>query len=360
MLLESLDIDDFEDFDGHEAVYRCLDSDTGLEAYIGIHNRQLGPALGGCRIWPYANSEAAISDVLRLSRGMTYKSALAGLPLGGGKAVIVGNPANIKTPARLRSMGRFVESLGGRYITAEDSGTTVSDLEVMAIETRHVSGISRKNRGGLSSGDPSPVTAMGVFVGMQAAARRRFGTDDLRGIRVAVQGVGNVGGHLVALLVDAGARVIVSDINIHRTDELLRRFPVTVMPNDLIHRQDVEIFSPCALGGSLNCQSLDEIQAPVIAGAANNQLRDEAASMKLFRSGRLYAPDYVINAGGIIDIWYEQTGYDYDKVMRHTHRIADTLEAIFDTSEQLGLPTDQIADRMAEERFQTQKLVNVA
>lgn len=352
MLITEIDASNFSDFDHHEKLLNCLDDQTGLRAYIAIHNRNLGPALGGCRMWPYPSNEAAIKDVLRLSRGMTYKSAIAELALGGGKAVIVGDPRQ-KKPELFRAMGRFINSLEGAYITAEDAGTSVADLQHMATETPYVTGIATKQcvDGNVVHGDPSPSTAYGVFVGLRAAVQHAFGTRDLSGVRVAVQGVGNVGRRLVNLLVNAGAIVTVSDISDDAVQSLKHNTPVTITDNLSIHTADVDVFSPCALGGAITRDNVAEIKASVIAGAANNQLADPEAGLALHRLGKVYAPDYVINAGGIIDVQYERIGYDHENVINHINRLADTLQRIFMLSEAQNTPAHIIADRLAEKRF---------
>lgn len=362
MLIQTLDVEEYEDFAGHERVLRCTDDDTGLQAYIGIHNRNLGEALGGCRIWPYVSEDLAIKDVLRLSRGMTYKSAISNLPLGGGKAVIVGDSATIKTPALLHAMGRFVNSLDGAYVTAEDSGTSVADLQMMGSMTPYVAGVNGKllSDGSTVSGDPSPSTAYGVFVGIRAAVRFRFGTDNLAGVKVAVQGVGNVGRQLVELLHNAGAQVMIADLYSAATEQLGQHQDVTVVDNATIHQADVDVFAPCALGGILTLESLDEIKAPLIAGAANNQLADSAAGGKLFSMGKIYAPDYVINAGGIIDIYHERLGYVQADATRHIDGIFDTLLNIFGSAVDQGIPFHQMADQIAEQRFNSKRLSDVA
>lgn len=351
MLITEIDASQFTDFANHERVLNCLDDTSGLQAYIAIHNRRLGPALGGCRMWPYPSSDEAITDVLRLSKGMTYKSAIAELSLGGGKSVIVGDSRQ-KDPALFQAMGRFIETLQGIYITAEDAGTSVADLKEMATETSYVTGIATKTciDGTRVDGDPSPSTAYGVFVGIKASVRYRFGRDDLSGVKVAVQGVGNVGRRLVALLVNAGASVTISDIS-DVAIQSLRDMPVSVANNRSIHTSDVDVFAPCALGASINMENIATIKAPVIAGAANNQLADQETGLTLHRLGKIYAPDYVINAGGIIDVQYERIGYDHQNVLKHIDRLADTLQEIFTLSEAQDIPTHTIADRLAEKRF---------
>lgn len=353
MHITEVDVSHHKDFANHEIVLRCYDKSSGLLAYIAIHNSNLGPALGGCRIWPYKSEDDAITDVLRLSRGMTYKSALANLALGGGKAVIIADPKRMKTDALIKAMGRFVESLQGRYITAEDSGTSVDDIRIMASETSYVAGVQNKqlNDGSEASGDPSPMTAYGVFVGIKASLQYKFGSDELSDIRVAVQGVGNVGRNLSKMLVDAGAKVMVSDMYQPALDRILNELDVTLVPNEDIHKQEVEVFSPCALGGALNMNSLVDLQAPIVAGAANNQLSTQGAGDYLFHKGIIYAPDYVINSGGIIDIFYEREGYDRSKVISHIEGIGMTLRDIFMMAEDQKASTQSMADKLAEIRF---------
>jgi leucine dehydrogenase len=371
MYIEKVESSDFEDYANHEKLLHCHDEKTGLLAYIAVHNSNLGPALGGCRIWPYSSESDAIKDVLRLSRGMTYKSAIANLPLGGGKAVIIGNPLVIKTEALMRCMGAFVNSLNGAYITAEDSGTNVDDLKIMSTQTKFVAGIQEKELldGTTASGDPSPSTAYGVFVGIKASVKQRFGTTDLDGVKVAVQGVGNVGRNLVRMLVDAGAIVSVSDTH-QPALEIVRQFEsVTVVDNEEIHKLPVDVYSPCAMGGALNMNRLVEMQAPVVAGAANNQLDNEAAGEYLFHKGIVYAPDYVINAGGIIDIFYERESltnssqgkkYDHNRVIQHIEGIGNTLTQLFSMSVDQRAPTHLMADQLAETRFLKPNIGQVA
>ncbi|MCW2249108.1 leucine dehydrogenase [Azospirillum fermentarium] len=344
---------DHMDFDAHEQVIFCADADAGLRAIIAIHDTTLGPALGGCRMWPYASDAEALTDALRLSRGMTYKSAMAGLPLGGGKSVIIGNPRTGKSEALLRAMGRSVERAGGRYIVAEDSGTSVADMKVMAQETAHVSGIHDKatGDGGQRSGDPSPATAYGVFTGLKAAVRHRLGRTDLDGLTVAVQGVGNVGGHLARLLKDAGARLILADIDTPRVTVLARELGAEVTTVEGIFDAAADVFAPCALGSVLNDDTIPRLRCAVVAGAANNQLGRPHHGEEIRRRGILYAPDYVINAGGIIDIHHERTGYNPEKAIRHIEAIGPTLAEIFARADTEGQPTGAIADAMARERI---------
>lgn len=362
MNIAFLDTTAHPDYDNHELVARCVDAESGLHAYIAIHSRVLGPALGGCRMWPYPDAESAIKDVLRLSRGMTYKSAMAGLPLGGGKAVIVGDPRVHKTDALLDAMGRFVEAMNGKYITAEDSGTNVADLVRMARQTRWVAGIGDKrlSDGSMASGDPSPATAYGVYQGILAAVIHQTESDNLAGTRIAIQGVGNVGRHLAQLLAKAGANLFISDVDAGRIGQTLALVNATVVDAPDLHKQEVDVFAPCAMGGAINLGNLKEIKAGIIAGAANNQLADAATGTALFDRGLLYAPDYVINAGGIIDIYYEREGYEHSRVLRHIDRIGDTLRTIFRLSRERQQPTHVVADGLALERLGGPRISEVA
>ena len=341
------------DFDHHEHVVYGHDQASGLKAIIAIHDTSLGPALGGCRMWPYANDDEALRDVLRLSRGMSYKSALARLPLGGGKAVIIGDPHRDKTTALFQAMGEFVDSLGGRYITAADSGTGVAEMQIMAEYTRHVAGAAQREAfdGGQRNGDPSPATAYGVFIGLQAAVRHRLGRNDLNGLKVAIQGVGQVGFDLARQLKDAGAELWVTDIveaNVRRTVEQLG---ATAVSQNAIYALDVDVFAPCAMGAIINPQTLEVLRAPVIAGAANNQLSDLRLAEELQRRNCLYAPDYAINAGGIIDIYYGRSGGSTAQLKNHIEGIGNTLRQIFQRAEHEAASTTAIADQLAEERL---------
>jgi leucine dehydrogenase len=342
-----------KDFADHEQVVFCCDPDSGLKAIIAIHNRNRGPALGGCRMWPYASEEEAVRDVLRLSRGMTYKSAISNLDLGGGKSVIIGNPRTQKTDALLRAMARFVDSLGGRYIAAEDSGTSIDDIRIMRQETAHVAGIMDKESDtGVRSGDPSPATAYGVFVGLKAAVKYGLGRDDLHGLRVAVQGVGNVGFDLARQLKEAGAKLWVCDIYEEQVQRAVKELGATPVGTDDIYDLDVDVFAPCAMGAIINDQTLSRLRARVIAGAANNQLAEPRHSEELQQRGICYAPDYVINAGGIIDVYHERIGFVREKLLRHIDGIFDTLMEIFERARREERPTAEVANAIAEERFQ--------
>lgn len=341
------------DFDHHEQVAYGHDKASGLKAIIAIHNSNLGPALGGCRMWPYANEDAALRDVLRLSRGMTYKSAMANLPLGGGKAVIIGDPHTDKSTELFQAMGEFVNSLGGRYITAADSGTGVAQMQIMAERTRHVAGANTREAigGGQRSGDPSPATAYGVFCGIKVAVQQRLQREDLRGLKVAIQGVGQVGFILAKHLHEAGARLWVTDIveaNIRRAVE---QFGAIAVSSTDIYALDVDVFAPCALGGVINHQVLEVLRAPIIAGAANNQLADASIADEIQLKGVLYAPDYVINAGGIIDIYYERCAGTTAQLQAHLDGIGDTLHEVFVQAQQQGRSTTAVADSLAVQRF---------
>jgi leucine dehydrogenase len=340
------------DFADHEQVVFCSDDKSGLKAIIAVHNSNLGPALGGCRMWPYASEEEAVRDVLRLSRGMTYKSAMANLKLGGGKSVIIGNPRTQKTPELLAAFARAIERLNGRYIAAEDSGTSVEDMKYMAQFTRHVAGIVDKPTAeGTRSGDPSPATAYGTFVGIKAAVKEKLGRDSLEGLRVAVQGVGHVGFDLASQLKKAGASLWVTDIYEESRDRAAQQLGATVVAPDEIFALDVDVFAPCALGAVLNDDTIPQLKAKIVAGAANNQLAEPRHGVELMKRGILYAPDYVINAGGIIDVYHERTGFDRDAVIKHIEDIYDNLMEIFARARREERPTGEVADAIAEERF---------
>ena len=340
------------EFDAHEAVSFCHDAASGLRAIIAVHNTRLGRGLGGCRMWPYAGEDAALTDVLRLSRGMTYKAALAGLPQGGGKSVIIGDPRRDKTPELMRAMGRAIHRLNGAYIVAEDSGTSVADMRLIAEVTPHVGGLAdaRAQAAG-RSGDPSPATARGVYIGIQAAVRHGLQREDLRGLRVAVQGVGNVGYRLCRHLHEAGARLWVTDLHAPAVERCVAEFGATPVAMDAIHAQDVDVFAPCALGAVLDARTIPQLRARIVAGAANNQLAQAEHDMALMARGVLYAPDYCINAGGIIDIHYEGPAYDAVVVEAHLQRIGRTLTEIFERSQREQRPTGAIANQMAEATF---------
>lgn len=341
------------EFDDHEHLSFFSDPETGLRAIVAIHNTHRGPALGGCRMFPYATDEEALRDVLRLSRGMTYKSALANLDLGGGKSVIIGDPRKHKTEALMEAMGRCLEQLGGHYIAAEDSGTSVPDLQVMGRQTAHVAGIHERPGidGTPCNGDPSPATSYGAFVGIQAAVRHRLGRDSLEGLKVAIQGVGNVGFRLARHLKEAGARLWVYDIHQENMDRAVAELGATPATADEILYLPVDVVAPCAMGAILNDASISGMHAPIVAGAANNQLALPEHDEALHKRGILYAPDFVINAGGIIDVFYERSGPNPDVVREHVESIAETLTEIFTRSDRNNQPTGAIANQLAEERF---------
>lgn len=340
------------DFADHEQVVFVSDDKSGLKAIIAVHNSNLGPALGGCRMWPYASEEEAVRDVLRLSRGMTYKSAMAELKLGGGKSVIIGNPRTQKTPALLAAFARALEQLNGRYIAAEDSGTSVADMKYMTQFTRHVAGIHDKpSDEGTRSGDPSPATAYGTFIGIQAAVKERLGRDSLEGLRVAVQGVGNVGYDLARQLKEAGAQLWVTDIHREPLVQAGKELGATVVAPEEIFGLDVDVLAPCALGAILNDSTIPQLKAKIVAGAANNQLAEPRHGVELMKRGILYAPDYVINAGGIIDVYHERIGFERAALIKHIEGIRDNLMEVFERARAEERPTGEVADAIAEERF---------
>ncbi len=333
-------------FDNHEQVVFCNDKDTGLKAIIGIHNTVLGPALGGTRMWKYSNEWEALNDVLRLSRGMTYKSAIAGLNLGGGKAVIIGDAKVDKTPQMIAKFGQYINSLSGKYITAEDVGTTTADMDLIRDNTAFVTGISEA-RGG--SGNPSPVTAYGVYMGMKAAAKFKFGTENLNGKKILVQGIGHVGETLVDYLTKEGALVQISDINAERVQEIAGKYHAQIFSGPDLYSADVDIYAPCALGATINDQTVHSIKAKVIAGAANNQLAIEQIHGQILKDrGIVYAPDFLINAGGIINVYAEIVGYDKAEAMRRTENIFNTTMEILHFADANGITTYQAALSMAE------------
>lgn len=335
---------------GHEQVVFCHDPNSGLKAIIGIHDTTLGPALGGTRLWPYGTDEEALRDVLRLSRGMTYKAACAGLSLGGGKAVIIAKPEQ-KTEAMFRSFGRYVNSLRGRYITAEDVNTSVRDMDNVRLETKYVTGVS-KTYGG--SGDPSPFTALGVFSGMKAAVEFRLGRKDMRGLKVGVQGVGAVGKHLCSLLHEQGAKLFVSDINKERVLEMEKHYGAQPVSEDEFYGLDVDVLAPCALGATLNNKTIPRMKASIIAGAANNQLEDEKIHGKMLMEKKaVYCPDYVINAGGLINVYNELIGYNREKATHETQNIAHSIATILSDAEKESLATYEAANRFAERRIRS-------
>lgn len=340
----------------HEQILFCNDNATGLKAIIAIHNTVLGPSLGGTRMWNYNNEMEALTDVLRLSRGMTYKSSVAGLNLGGGKAVIIGDAKKLKSEALLRRFGKFVNSLGGKYITAEDVAMSSRDMEIIKMETDYVSGLP-VNMGG--SGDPSPVTAYGVYVSMKASAKEAFGTDNLNGKKVLVQGIGNVGMHLVEHLTKEGAKVYIYDITEERIKMAVDNYKAEFVPADKMFDLDIDIYAPCALGATVNDETISRLKCKVICGAANNQLADEKKHGELVMSkGILYAPDFVVNAGGIINVYYELEGYNRERALAHAEKIYDTTWNIIQTAKTQNIPTYAAANKIAEQRIESIARIN--
>ena len=335
---------------GHEQVVFCQDTSTGLKAIIGIYSTALGPALGGTRFYPYENEDEALTDVLRLSAAMAYKNALAGLDLGGGKAVIIGDPARLKSEGLLRAYGRFVDSLGGRYITACDVGTRSEDMDIVARECRYVTGRTEANGG---SGDSSVLTALGVMHGMRAAAAHAWGSTDLTGRLVGVEGVGKVGHRLVQHLIEAGAQVVVCDVSEQAVDTVSARHPSVRVVSDLaaLIAEDLDILAPCALGGTLTDQVVATLPARIVCGGANNQLAHSGVEKILADQGILYAPDYVVNAGGVIQVADELNGFSFQRAQAACERIFTTTGKIFDIAESDGVPPSVAADRLAERRI---------
>lgn len=336
-------------FDNHEQIVFCNDEESGLRAIICIHDTTLGPAVGGCRMWNYADDETALIDCLRLSRGMTYKNAMAGLPFGGGKSVIFGDANTMKSEKLFKSFGRFMDSIGGKYVTAEDVGITPEDMAIVHTETNYVAGLEGK------SGDPSPITAYGVYKGIQAAVRHKFGCESLEGLKVSVQGVGHVGYYLCKHLYEEGAKLIVSDINQASIDKVVSEFNAVAVNTDEIYDQDVDIYAPCALGATINDDTINRLKCTIVAGAANNQLAEDRHGEELMQKGILYAPDYVINAGGIINISFEEN-YSLENALAKVDEIYETLTEVFDTSAREGNTTNHIADQLARERIARARL----
>ena len=335
---------------GHEQVVFCQDARSGLKAIIGIYSTALGPALGGTRFYPYESEDAAVADVLNLSKGMAYKNSLAGLDLGGGKAVIIGDPNVDKSEALLRAFGRFVQSLAGRYITACDVGTYVHDMDIVARESRFVTGRSPEDGG---AGDSSVLTAFGVFQGIRASAEHRWGTADLRGRRVGVAGVGKVGRILVGHLVDAGAEVVISDVSERAIDTATAAHPelAVVADGDALVRSDIDIYAPCALGGALTDEVVDALRAKVVCGAANNQLAHSGVEKLLQDRDILFAPDYLVNSGGVVQVSDELHGFDFDRAKRKVTGLFETTKKVFELADAEGVPPATAADRLAERRI---------
>ena len=338
--------------DGFEQVVFCSDPKVGLKAIISMHSTVLGPATGGCRMWAYANEQEALTDVLRLSRGMTYKNSLAGLDWGGGKAVIIGDAKTQKNPAMLKRYGEFVEKLNGNYITAKDVGIGSEDLALVKSKTRHVLGIEGEAN---SSGDPSPATAWGVYHGMKASAQHAFKSSSLKGVRVALQGLGSVSYYLLEHLAAEGAQVVGCDIDAAVIDRAVKKYGIEIVQPEAIYDVSCDIFSPSALGAAINAQTLPRIKAKVIAGAANNQLATTEQGYEIMRRGMFYAPDYAINAGGVINIYHEghaQGGYNRERAFEHVAKIGPTIAKILERADAEKLPSHVVADRMAEERIE--------
>ncbi len=329
----------------HERAAMCVDEASGYRGIIAVHSTALGPALGGTRFWDYASDAEALTDALRLSRGMTYKNALAGIPFGGGKSVIIGDNRTREREGIFRAHGRFVETFAGRYITAEDVGTSPADMELCRAETRHAAGLAGR------SGDPSPFTAHGVFRAMQAAAKFRWGADSLSGRTVALQGLGNVGLNLARELRDAGARLVVADVDAGRARRAADELGARPVAPDEIYGVAADVFAPCALGGGLNDETLPRLKAEIVCGAANNQLLEARHGDALDARGLLYAPDYAANAGGVINGCRELLGWTPEHSYERVHALYDTLLHIFALARDAGMPTHAAADRLAEERL---------
>ncbi|HYG02402.1 MAG TPA: Glu/Leu/Phe/Val dehydrogenase dimerization domain-containing protein [Chryseosolibacter sp.] len=335
---------------GHEQVVFCHDEPTGLKAIIAIHNTVLGPALGGTRMWNYATEQEAITDVLRLSRGMTFKAAISGLNLGGGKAVIIGDASTMKTEAFLRRFGKFVNSLNGKYITAEDVNMKTVDMEYINMETKHVTGLPESMGGG---GDPSPVTAFGVYMGMKATAKKVYGNDSLTGKTVAVQGVGQVGMHLVEYLVKENAQVVITDLFEDKVKTIAQKFGVKAVAMKDIYDVDMDIYAPCALGATVNDETIEKLKCSIIAGAANNQLKDETKhGYMLIDKSITYAPDFLINAGGLINVYNEHLGhYNRKRVFEQAEKIYDTCLNILNLAEKEKISSQEAAIKLCEKRI---------
>lgn len=338
---------DYPDFDEHEGVHFFRHAASGLSAIIAIHSTHLGPAAGGCRYWTYARSDDAITDALRLSRGMSYKNAMAGLPMGGGKAVILADSGHGKTPELMAAFGRAVEALGGRYVTAEDVGISDADMVAVSKQTKHVSGLPVA--GGEAGGDPGPLTALGVYLGVKAAVRRGLKRDDMSGVHVAIQGVGSVGGGLARLLAKDGAKLTLADVNADRAKALATELGAVAVPADAILSVEADVVSPCALGAILNAESIAALRAPVVAGGANNQLATPEDGWRIHSRGITYAPDYVINAGGIINVGLEYLGHgDRAEVEKRIAEIPGRLDTVWQESAVSAEPASIVADRMAQ------------
>lgn len=331
------------EFDHHEQVVFCHDQESGLKAIIAIHDTTLGPSLGGTRLWNYASSAEAVTDVLRLSRGMTYKSAMAGLPLGGGKAVIIGDAKKIKSEELFRAYGRFIESLSGRYITAEDVNIRTEDIGMVAKETSYVAGTADK------AGDPSPHTALGTYLGLKAAAKHKLGSEDLKGVKIAIQGLGAVGYDFAKYCAEDGAELIVTDINEEAIERAVKELGAKAVGLDEIYAVDADVYAPCALGATINDETLKQLKVKIIAGSANNQLANPKHDKVVKDMDILYAPDYVINAGGVIHICSEAANFTVEETEKRVRGIYDTLDQLFARAQDEDRPTGTVADEMARE-----------
>ncbi len=334
--------------DGHERLVAWEDKAAGLTAVIAIHSTAFGPALGGCRMWPYPSFDEAVQDALRLSRAMSYKAAVAGLHLGGGKAVILGDPNRDKTPELLKSLGKFINALEGRYIGAEDVGLTVKDIEMIRQETKYVTGASEGSGG---SGDPSILTALGVFCGIKGCLKEKLGNDSIKDRAIAIQGLGKVGGELARLLHEAGARLIVADLDQGRVNRIAQKFGAEPVPAQKILEVFCDVLAPCALGGVIHSKSASRLKCQIVAGGANNQLAEDHHGDVLAEREILYAPDYVINAGGLISVASEVEGYDKEEAIKRTEAIADTLARVFELARKEEIAPHRAADQLAEERL---------
>ena len=342
--------ENIQKYGNHEQVVFCNDKKTGLKAIIAIHDTRLGPALGGTRMWNYPSEEEALTDVLRLSEGMTLKAAAAGLNLGGGKAVIIGDPNKDKSEGLFRSFGLFVNSLNGRYITAEDVGTTVRDMEKVYMETAWVTGIPKALGG---SGDPSPYTAHGVLMAIKAACKEKLGADSLKGLSVAIQGLGHVGSNLVKYLVEEEARLVVADIDPKRVEAIVKKYQCQVSSPETIHTVECEVFAPCALGAVLNDQSLPQLKCKIVAGGANNILAEVRHGEVLREMGILYAPDFVANAGGLMNVFVEMEGYSVERALEKTNSVYDNVMNVFEVSKKMNCSTHDAALKIASDRIET-------
>ena len=331
---------DLTDFDNHEQVVFCSDNKSGLKAIIAVHSTTLGPAVGGCRMWDYASDEEALVDALRLSKGMTYKNAMAGLTMGGGKSVIIGDAKTLKSPELFKAFGEALNGLNGRYLSAEDVNITTADIAIANTVTPFVTGTEGK------SGNPGPFTAYGTFLGIKASVKYKLNREDLTGLKIAVQGLGSVGYGLCEHLYKAGAKLIVTDINQTILDKAATEFGATIVGLDEIYDQEVDIYAPCALGASINDETIKRLKASIVAGCANNQLAEPRHDQALVDNGILYAPDYVINAGGIINVSFEEN-YCIDKSTQKVEEIYHTLLDVFAKADQQNKPTGMIADEMA-------------